>query len=340
MLKSLNVNNHDERAGFGDISSPMASPMAPTPKDQKNLLGKKHSLSQKFLTAIRAAPSNSAGDASSTRSRSMSNLNVKFNKFLNMLPIRRHDPQDFEDGSPHVIDPTAEAAYPDYVLEILYDARKLNCVESQFTMGYIFDVGGKGVDVNTNEAIYWYTRAADRGHIIAQNNLGVLYSTAHQGRMPKKNPAEALHWYMKAAKEGGNANAQFHVGLAYMNGDGVAEKDDQTAFMYFKKAGKQGHVLAMSNVGAMYLGGRGIAQNHKKAFKWLKKVVNSFEENKEDAVAHHNIGMMYMKGLGVLQDVEKGEEYIRKAMSRKNAGYISEALSKQSLANGSALYNS
>eukprot|EP00475_Leptophrys_vorax_P026972 TRINITY_DN383_c0_g1_i1.p1 TRINITY_DN383_c0_g1~~TRINITY_DN383_c0_g1_i1.p1 ORF type:complete len:346 (-),score=93.69 TRINITY_DN383_c0_g1_i1:85-1122(-) len=206
-------------------------------------------------------------------------------------------------------------------------------VEAQFTLGYCFDIGTAGVRPITNEAIYWYTKAADADHPIAQNNLGVIFSTGHRGRS-KKDWAEALHWYMKAAEKG-NPNAQFHAGLAYMNGEGVEARDDSQAFLFFKKAAKQGHVLAMSNVGAMYMGGRGVEKNHKKAYKWLKKAAA-----KEDAVACHNLGVMYMKGLGVLQDVELGEGYVRTGCTGKNSGIIPKDLSLLTKRTGSTLYNS
>jgi TPR repeat protein len=206
-------------------------------------------------------------------------------------------------------------------------------IEAQFTLGYCYDVGSGGLKPSTNDAIFWYTKAADQDHPIAQNNLGVIFSTGHRG-LTKKDWAEALHWYLKAA-EHGNPNAQFHAGLAYMNGEGVEARDDATAFAFYKRAAKQGHVLAMSNVGSMYMGGRGVQKNLKKAYKWLKKAAA-----KEDAVACHNLGVMYIKGMGVLQDAELGEGYIRRASTGKNSGIIPKDLSLLTKKTGSTLYNS
>jgi len=202
-------------------------------------------------------------------------------------------------------------------------------LEAQFSLGYCYDLG-KGVEAHTNDAIYWYTIAANRGHAIAQNNLGVLYSTGHGGRT-QKDQAEALHWYKKAGKKG-NPNAQFHCGLAHMNGEGLEDRDDGMAFQWFKKAAKQGHVLAMSNVGAMYMGGRGVTKNYKKGFKWLMKAIGC-----GDAVAMHNAGMMYLKGLDILQDERIGREYIKAAI---NTGLVPADLSEMAISKGLTLYNS
>lgn len=200
---------------------------------------------------------------------------------------------------------------------------------AQFSLGYCYDVGQR-IEANTNEAIFWYTLAANQGHLIAQNNLGVLYSTGHMGRVAK-DPAEALHWYKLAAKQG-NCNAQFHCGLAHMNGEGLEDRDDNMAFYWFKKAAKQGHVLSMSNVGAMYMGGRGVDQNYKKAFKWLLKAV---DEN--DPVATHNLGVMYIHGYEVVADEFYGRDLIRQALRSDS---IPAQLSKVAIQSGVTLYNS
>jgi len=202
--------------------------------------------------------------------------------------------------------------------------------ECQFTLGYCYDTG-KAIDMNTEEAIFWYTQAANKGHVIAQNNLGVLYTTGHNERI-QKNAAEALHWYKLSAKKG-NPNAQFHCGLAHLNGEGLEQRDDQAAFFWFKKAAKQGHVLAMSNVGAMYMGGRGVDKNYKKAYKWLKKAAEE-----EDMVSKHNLGVMYLHGLGgLLVDEREGMDLIHEAI---RSGVVSKELSQLAAKDALTLYNS
>jgi len=221
---------------------------------------------------------------------------------------------------------------PVFIKRLMKDAQAGD-VEAQFTLGYCYDVGSAGLKPCTNDAVFWYTKAADQDHAIAQNNLGVIYSTGHRG-MTKKDWAEALHWYMRAAQHD-NPNALFHAGLAYMNGEGVEGRDDFKAFMLYKRAAKQGHVLAMSNVGAMYMGGRGVDKNYKKAYKWLKKAAA-----KDDSVACHNLGIMYIKGFGLLEDHELGESYVRRASTGKNSGIIPKDLSLLTKKTGATLYNS
>ncbi len=67
--------------------------------------------------------------------------------------------------------------------------------EGQFMLGYGF-ANGRGVTADLPEAIRWYKSSADRGHLIAQNNLGLAY---RDGRGVDRDPAEAYKWLSLAA---------------------------------------------------------------------------------------------------------------------------------------------
>jgi TPR repeat protein len=73
-----------------------------------------------------------------------------------------------------------------------------------------------------DEAARWLRKAADQGHIAAQNNLGRMY---RHGRGVAEDEAEAVRWFRKAADES-HAAAQFNLGVRYQEGRGVA-KDGQ-----------------------------------------------------------------------------------------------------------------
>lgn len=84
---------------------------------------------------------------------------------------------------------------------------------SQFDMGLESEQRG-----NYSEAAEWYRKAANRGHVDAQYNLGILYE---EGRGVTQNYTEASNWYAIAARQG-NPNAQYSLGLMYESGRGVA----------------------------------------------------------------------------------------------------------------------
>jgi TPR repeat protein len=57
-----------------------------------------------------------------------------------------------------------------------------------------------------------------------------------------KEYKEAAEWFTKAAEQG-NMDAQYELGVLYLNGDGIT-KDSDKAIKWFNKAGDQGHVKA------------------------------------------------------------------------------------------------
>jgi TPR repeat protein len=60
-------------------------------------------------------------------------------------------------------------------------------------------------------------KAAEQGHIDAQNELGFMYQ---EGRGVQKDAREGAEWYRKAADQG-HASAQANLGVAYLTGVGV-----------------------------------------------------------------------------------------------------------------------
>ncbi len=59
-----------------------------------------------------------------------------------------------------------------------------------------------------SEAAISYRKAADRGHAMAQSNLGLMYST---GEGVGRDDGQAQHWFGRAAAQG-HATAQFQLG--------------------------------------------------------------------------------------------------------------------------------
>ena len=58
---------------------------------------------------------------------------------------------------------------------------------------------GRGVAKDEPEAVWWFRKAADQGHIAAQVNLGEMY---RHGRGVAEDEAEAVRWFRKAADQG------------------------------------------------------------------------------------------------------------------------------------------
>lgn len=123
--------------------------------------------------------------------------------------------------------------------------------EAQFRVALMFD-SGKGVAKNAREAAYWFTHAAELGHVGAQYRIGVAHLS---GLGAPKDLARALGWWRLAA-DSGNADAQYGLGRACLYGIGLP-KDRTEAITWLKAAAGQGHAQATRLLKS--LGGEGAA---------------------------------------------------------------------------------
>lgn len=93
----------------------------------------------------------------------------------------------------------------------------------------------KGYDAFTardyaNTLILWH-KAAEMGHMRAQNGLGVLYRDGDAGEPDMKR---AAYWFRRSA-ENGYAFAMYSLAMLYRDGQGVA-RNDVEAYMWFELA--------------------------------------------------------------------------------------------------------
>ena len=86
------------------------------------------------------------------------------------------------------------------------------------------------------EAVVWFRKAADQGHLGAQTWLGCAYQ---RGEGVDKDCVEAVRWYRKAANQG-NKEAQLRLGDAYERGEGV-NKDLVEAVGWLRRSASQGY---------------------------------------------------------------------------------------------------
>ena len=64
-------------------------------------------------------------------------------------------------------------------------------------LGYSYQ-HGIGLEVNEDNALEWYRKAADAGHAAAQNNLGLMYLT---GKGTSRSLEKAFEYFSKAAAQ-------------------------------------------------------------------------------------------------------------------------------------------
>ncbi len=208
---------------------------------------------------------------------------------------------------------------------------------AQNSLGYMYQYGN-GVTVDLDEALVWYTRAADGDHIPSINNIATIYEQ-------KKNVSKAKEWYLKAAQKndkygmynlgrihGITANKEIYnldssnnwyrkaAKLEYskaqlqLGNHFYGDKKMDSAFYWYEKAALQNYSLGEHNLGVMYENGHGCEQDYKKAIGWYEKAA-------AQGYSHSNyaIGKLYLNGKGVSQDYIKAKEWYLKAANQGNA---------------------
>lgn len=97
--------------------------------------------------------------------------------------------------------------------------------------------------------------------------------------------------------EKGNAEAQYILGIMYVEGKAVPQ-DYKVAMSWYRKAADQGHAGAQTSLGAMSGRGLGVPMDYQTAMSWYLKAAEQ-----GDAMAQNNLGLMYMNGQGVPADL-------------------------------------
>ena len=112
---------------------------------------------------------------------------------------------------------------------------------------------------------------------------------------------------LQAAAEGGDAESQFQLSRAYLQGSGVP-KDLPRAFALMKSAAAQGHPDALGGVGYFYSKGLATGKDGAEAVRWFRKGAE-----KGSAKARFNLGTSLLDG-------ESGESTGQTPEARRDEG--------------------
>jgi uncharacterized protein len=120
---------------------------------------------------------------------------------------------------------------------------------------------------------------AEKGDASAQYDLGKAYK---EGNGVIHNDELAVQWYRNAADRG-NANAENDLGIMYRLGLGV-NRDKEEAVRWYRKAAKQRNPQAIFNLGASYYNGDGVPSNPTLAYAWFLLAQDAGNPAAQDAV--------------------------------------------------------
>jgi hypothetical protein len=156
---------------------------------------------------------------------------------------------------------------------------------------------------------------ANGGNAHAQFALGVMYAN---GEGVEQDYGKAEFWYRKAAEQG-FAPAQNNLGLMYDEGSPPQVRPDSSeAEFWYRKAAEQGFAEAQFHLGALYYEGKGVPKDYSQAGDWYSKAAEQGY-----AEAQFYLGVMYHGGVSlgqVPEDYRYRQDYSKaEALIRKAA---------------------
>jgi enhanced entry protein EnhC len=175
-------------------------------------------------------------------------------------------------------------------------------VLGEYNLALMYEYG-KGVSVDYHRAKALFSDAADKGYPEAMTSLAGMY---FYGLGEERNEQQALTWYKKAA-DVGNANALYALGL--LSETGVATKlDFNDALKYYQDASAQGNEKAMLALARMYHYGLGVIQDHKRSAELYQKLAD-----RQNAYAQYQLATYYLDGTAGQRIPDKGKLLLEKA---------------------------
>ena len=158
---------------------------------------------------------------------------------------------------------------------------------------------GRGVEPDKDEAYAMFSRGAELGHAEATDWLGTMYYWPDYNSMGV-DYSKALELFRKAA-DLGSGSAMVHIGLCYLNGQGVP-KDRLKGREWYLKAAEAGYTGCYYSLGDLYYE----TGDYADAAHWYQMGLDAFDSPGDCA---YMLGKLYQSGKGVDQDSKKADGY-------------------------------
>ena len=163
---------------------------------------------------------------------------------------------------------------------------------------------GLGVDADTEKAIEWFRKAAERGELCSAHALGKLL-------LSTDTPDDGVRWLKYAAGKAYHYS-QYTLGKLYLKGEHVSQDVDK-GLEYLRASAGQDNQFAQYTLGKLYLKGEFVSQDVDTALEYLRA---SAEQRNQ--FAQYTLGKLYLKGEYVKKDVGVALGYLRASAGQKN----------------------
>ena len=208
-------------------------------------------------------------------------------------------PQDTKDKAPETLEDLQEKALK-------------GDVEAQLNLGYMYLYGVNGTNIDYQQALDYYTKAAEQGSAVAYNNLGSLYFS---GIGTNVNKDKALECFQKAADLGSH-DAAVNLAIIYL-GEANQNPSNFDKVLPLLNQAKKDNTIAKYLLGYSYLKGFIVTEDYRKAFQLIKAAA----DEKYDE-AQYVLADFYIHGRGATKNYNKAVEYLKEAAQQGNVDAI------------------
>ncbi|MBR1996942.1 MAG: sel1 repeat family protein [Akkermansia sp.] len=157
------------------------------------------------------------------------------------------------------------------------------------------------------QAIYYYSKAAEQGHAAAAMSLGTC---CYKGLGCPQSVGAAIKWFTVAAEQG-DAEAQFRLAWCLLES---APEQAATAVQWLARAAEQGNAAAAYDLAVCYLNGNGTAASPELAARYLQQAAAQ-----EHPAAMRRLAFCYRDATGLPRDIPQALHYFAKAAAAGDA---------------------
>ncbi|KAG1330535.1 ERAD-associated E3 ubiquitin-protein ligase component HRD3 [Cocos nucifera] len=178
-----------------------------------------------------------------------------------------------------------------------YQAHKGNAV-AMYRMGLLYYYGLRGVRRDYAKAVYWFSKAVEKGDPRVMELLGEIYA---RGAGVERNYTKAFEWLTLASRQQ-YYSAYNGLGYLHVKGYGVEKKNFTKAREYFEKAAENKEPGGHYNLGVLYLKGMGVKKDITSACKHFLTAANAGQPK-----ALYQVAKMFQKGIGLKKNLQMSQ---------------------------------
>lgn len=210
-------------------------------------------------------------------------------------------------------------------------------VESQYNLGtcYLNQIGTKGLSQEqkvsnddlkkladgkelTDQQIgtYWMEKAADAGHPMAQQNMGLLIIND----IIPGDKTKGIEWIRKSS-DAGLPQSQYTLGVLTLMGQAGIKANPKAGLELLQKAANAGFPQAQNDLGMIFLqGAYGIKPNLAQGFSWMKKAATVGMPSSMFYTA-----VCYATGQGTAANKAEARKWMQKAAAQNDDPQVKQA---------------